>query len=138
MGFFDRLFGMRAQNAHEDSAMNDSENECLTFEEAKEIATRDAKRDLKIDPAEISYIAYEEGFCDFCKIVIFLEGPNKGDMTAQALPLSDRLADETITDARIREVAESGNLIAAVRLFRLLHSADLKTAKDGVERLMAS
>ena len=51
------------------------------------------------------------------------------------LPPADRRPEEELTDDHIARVARSGNTIAAIRLYRTLHAADLRTARDAVEKL---
>ncbi len=52
------------------------------------------------------------------------------------LTAEERLPDELITDARIRELAHSGNVIAAIGLYRTKYDVGLDDGKAGVERLL--
>jgi ribosomal protein L7/L12 len=45
---------------------------------------------------------------------------------------------ENVTDDDIRELAKSGEKIKAIKWYRGLHGADLKSAKEAVEAMMDS
>lgn len=57
-------------------------------------------------------------------------------MTLTTLPLDERESDEQLTDQQIGNVAKTGNLLGAVRLYRLLHSVGLNEARDAVQRIL--
>jgi hypothetical protein len=108
----------------------------LSFEEAEAAAKKEAKRILQLDRQAVRYVKYEELFRDYCRIDIVFDGSGRGPKTFTMLPLSERQDDENFTDEHVKNVAKTGTVIEAIRLYRLLHSADLATAKRAVERML--
>ena len=115
----------------------DDEFPTLSFEEAEAMARRDAKRILQLDRAAIRYVAYDPWFFhDYRKVSIVFDEMGRGLESFVMLPLAEREPDEHFTDAHIAHVAKAGKLLDAMRLYRLLHSADLATAKRAVEAMI--
>lgn len=56
----------------------DDLSEFLTYEEAKELAESQAKRDLQVSDKFIRYVTFENNFQDFCRIEIQFAEPNTG------------------------------------------------------------
>ena len=138
MGIFKRLFGGRqaeeSENS-EDEFEDEFEEEYMSYAEALAIAKRDAKRGLNVERDIISYVGYDETLGDFCTVEIRFFSTDRGEMSMNPLPLDNREEDEQLSDEKIGEFAKAGNTIAAIRLYRLLHSVDLYQAKQAVERL---
>src|SRR5262249_27235938 len=111
----------------------------LSFEEAEAIARRDAKRILQLDRSAVCYVQYDPLFFnDYRKVSIEFDEAGRGRMTFTILPLAEREPDEHFTDEHVMTVAKTGKLLDAIRLYRLLHSADLATAKHAVEQMLSS
>jgi hypothetical protein len=107
----------------------------LTFDEAEALAK--AKRILQLDRHAIRYVKYDPHFFhDYCRVDVVFDGAGRGTMVFTLLPLSERQDGENFTDEHVKKVAKSGNVLDAIRLYRLLHSADLATAKLAVERML--
>jgi len=132
------LLGGRRRQSASAGDVESEEQEYLTYEEAREIAERDAKRALSFAPEKITYVCHEKGLADYCRIDIAFAEPDRGLMTLQLLPLAEREEDEMLTDDHIREVAQSGRTIAAIRLYRFLHSVGLKEGKEAIDRYRAT
>ena len=110
----------------------------LTFQQAESLARAEAKRILQLDREAVRYVKYDPKFFhDYCRVDIVFDGEGNGPIAFSMLPITDRLADEALTDEIVRKVAQLGKLLDAIRLYRLLHSADLATAKKAVERMLA-
>jgi hypothetical protein len=120
--------------------MSDEEDEFqveyLTREQAVAVAREQAARDLRESDSLISYVALVAGMEDFCWCEFRLESPNGWVQSFRMLRPDERLPHEQITDERIREVARSGNLIGAIRLYRGKRGVGLAEGKAGVERLL--
>lgn len=109
----------------------------LTFEEAEQAAMKEAKRILQLDRRAVRYIKYDpQFFHDYCRVDIVFDENGRGPIVFTMLPLSERQADETFTDEHVKNVAKIGKVLDAIRLYRLLHSVNLETAKKAVERML--
>ena len=120
--------------------MSDEEDEFqieyFTGEQAIAAARAQAARDLTESETVISYVAFVPGFEDFCRCEFRFEPPHGWVQSCRMLTPAERTPDEQITDDRIRAVAQAGNLISAIRLYRGLHGVGLAEGKAGVERLI--
>ncbi len=114
---------------------DDDEDGYLTRDEALQFAKENAIRDLLISGTRITYICYEKTFDDYCRAEITGEA-DQWTITLTALANEQRLADERITDEKIRLVAASGRIIGAIRLYRLKYGVGLLEGKQGVESLL--
>ena len=109
----------------------------MAFEEAEAAARKEAKRILQLDRQAVRYVKYDPEFShDYCRVDIVFDDSGRGPLTFTMLPLSERQDDEHFTDAHVKTVAKTGKVLDAIRLYRLLHSADLATAKNAVERML--
>jgi len=110
----------------------------MAFEEAEAAAKKEAKRILQLDRQAVRYVKYDPKFFhDYCRIDIVFDDSGRGPITFTMLPLSERQDGENFTDEHVKNVAKTGKVLDAIRLYRLLHSADLATAKRAVERMLA-
>ncbi len=119
--------------------MNNEEEyqiKCFTHEQAVTSARQQATRDLSETAAVISYIAFVPSLEDFCHCEFRLEAPHGWVHSCRMLTAEERRFDETITDFHIRQIALSGNMISAIRLYRGKYSIGLAEGKMGVERLL--
>jgi hypothetical protein len=114
------------------------EPECSTYsyDEALQFAKFEAKRIIQANRTAIRYVKYEDFFKDYCQVNFDFAAANRSSMMMQMLPLDQRQADELLTDDHIMSVARDGHFLDAIRLYRLLHSADLATAKRAIEDLI--
>jgi hypothetical protein len=111
----------------------------LSFEEAKAQAEAEAKRVLQLDRAAVRYVKFDPVlFKDFCRVDIQFDQSGRGPVRLLQLPLADRHEDEKVSDADVVRIAQSGDTIAAIRLYRMLHQVDLASAMEAVEALVAS
>ena len=137
MDWLRRLFGINIDEPQPSELENEQESEAfLTFEDAKALAESEAKRDLQIGETAITYVKYDENFQDYIQVEILFAERNKGVLAMSSLPLEERQSDEQLNDQHIAYVARTGNLIGAIRLYRLLHTVGLKEAKDAIDRLL--
>jgi hypothetical protein len=108
----------------------------FTREQAVTIARQQSIRDLNESESIISYVAFVPSLVDFCQCEFRLEVPHGWVQSCRMLAQEERGADEQITDAHIREVALSGNVIAAIRLYRGKYNVGLAEGKASVERML--
>lgn len=108
-----------------------------TYEQAIAIARQQATRGLSESESIISYVAFVPGLEDFCRCEFRLEAPHGWVQSCQMLKQEEREPDEQITDARIREIALSGNAITAIRLYRGKYNVGLAEAKASVEQMIS-
>jgi hypothetical protein len=114
----------------------DDEIEYLTTEEAELRAKEIAIRDLRISPSHISCVGYFEGFSDYA-LVEFHKEPEGWIQVFTSLPNEMRLENEFIQDSKIKALADEGNLISAIRLYRAKYGVGLLEAKNAVEKMKA-
>jgi hypothetical protein len=111
----------------------------FSFADAEATARRDGKRILQLDRQAVRYVEYDPTFFhDYRKVSIEFDESGRGRMSFVMLPLAEREPDEHFTDGHIKNLAEAGNILDAIRLYRLLHAADLATAKRAVEAMLKS
>ena len=110
--------------------------EYLTRDQATAAAREQATRDLTESESVISYVAFVPFLEDSCQCEFRLESPNGWVQSCRMLTPVERTPEEQITDDRIRAVAQAGNVITAIRLYRGLHGVGLAEGKVGVERLL--
>ena len=91
--------------------------EYWTYEQAVATAQQQATRDLNKSESIISYVAFVPSLADFCQCEFRLEAPHGWVQSCRMLTQEERGPDEQITDAHIRELAFSGNVITAIRLY---------------------
>jgi hypothetical protein len=116
--------------------MSSDYNPC-NFDEAEKLAKAEAKRIVQMDDHAVRYIKFDPVlFKDYCRVDIVFDATGRGAITLRMLPLDERQSDEHLTDEHIAGVARAGHLLDAMRLYRLLHSADLATAKIAVESMI--
>jgi hypothetical protein len=111
------------------------EIEHFTQEQAYETARAEVLRDLRVSEDSIRYVAFVPEFEDYC-ICEFIKEDDGWVKNIRLLMLSERLAGEEISDARITAIAQSGNIISAIRLFRTKYQVGLLEGKVGVESLL--
>lgn len=111
--------------------------EYWTHEQAVATARQQATRDLRESESIISYVAFVPSLGDFCRCEFRLEAPHGWVQSCRILTQEERGADEQITDAHIREVALSGNVITAIRLYRGKYNVGLLEAKTSVEQMIS-
>jgi hypothetical protein len=107
-----------------------------SYEEALKFAEAEAKRILQADRQAVRYVKYEDFFKDYCEVTFAFDESGRAPMTMRMLALNEREIDEHFTDQHILSVARGGRMLDAIRLYRLLHSADLATAKRAVEAMI--
>src|SRR5262245_24338877 len=107
------------------SDVHDDPNDYWTYDEAMSKARAEATRDLNESGSVISYVAYLHLLEDFYRCEFQLEPECGWVHSCRRLTIEERLPDEQITDARIRELAHSGNVIAAVGLYRTRYDVGL-------------
>jgi hypothetical protein len=111
------------------------EPEYHTREEALRIAHEEAERALKELPESISHVCYITDFHDYC----FCEFvPEEGGWvkTIRGLTPQERFPGEEIRDESIRELAQSGDLVSAIRLYRSKHQVGLREAHDAIKFML--
>ena len=114
---------------------DDFEPEYHTREEAIRIARAESERALKEEPESISYVCYVPGFYDYC-LCEFVLGEGGWVKTMRGLTPGERLPAEEIQDERIRELAHSGNMVSAIRLYRSKYQVGLREAYDVLNLLL--
>ena len=106
------------------------------FNEAEKMARSEAKRIVQLDRQAVRYVKYSTLFFqDYCLVSIVFDETGQGPISFRTLLPEERQVDEHITEAHIAEVARSGFLMLAIRLYCLLHNASLATAKAAVEAM---
>lgn len=115
--------------------MEPEEIERYTWEQALAMAGSEASRDLRVSEDAIQYVAFIPEFADYC-LCEFLPEDGGWVKLVRLLTPTERLPGEEIPDERIVELARSGQLISAIRLFRAKHQVGLIEGKQGVERLL--
>lgn len=114
----------------------DDDVEYITTEEAESRAREIAIRDLKIGSSHISCVGYFEGFSDYA-LVEFHKELEGWVQVFTYLPNEMRLENEVIQDSKIKTLADEGNLISAIRLYRAKYGVELAEAKTAVEKMKA-
>jgi hypothetical protein len=115
----------------------DDHRPTLSFAEAEAMARRDGNRILQLDRDAVRYVEYDATFFhDYRKVSIEFDESGRGRMSFVMLPLAEREPNEHLTEEHIRTVAVAGKFLDAIRLYRLLHAADLATAKLAVEAML--
>lgn len=112
--------------------------ETLTLSEAQSLAQSTASRDLRETETAISFVGYSNALADYCFFELRRQAPDAWTVTLRSLTSEERLPDEEISDTKITQLARSGNLLGAIRLFRTKHEVGLTQAKAGVEHLLAT
>lgn len=110
------------------------ETEYVTYEQALRIARSEALRDLKETQISISYIAHVQSLHDYC-VCEFVQQEDGWVKTIRGLMTDERLPEEEIQDKTIMELARSGQVITAIRLYRSKHQVDLGVAHEAVNSL---
>jgi hypothetical protein len=110
------------------------EPECYTREEALSIARTEALRGLEVGPKSISYVGHLKRFHDYCFCEFALED-GRWIKTLRGLTPEERLPGVEIQDRTIVDLARSGNMISAIRLYRTKHQIGLREAVDAVNAL---
>jgi hypothetical protein len=104
-------------------------------EEALRIAHAEAERAISELPESISYICYITDFRDYCFCEFVLED-GKWVKAIRCLTPEERMPGEAIRDESIRELAQSGNMVAAIRLYRSKHQVGLREAHDAIKSML--
>lgn len=112
----------------------DDDVEYITTEEAISKAKEIAIRNLEIGSSLISCVAYFEGISDYA-LVEFHKESEGWVQVFTCLPNEMRLENEIIQDSKIKSLADEGNLISAIRLYRAKYSVGLAEAKSAVEKM---
>ena len=110
------------------------EAEYITYEQALRIARSEALRDLKESQKSIGYIAHVQSLHDYC-FCEFVPQEDGWIKTIRGLMPDERLPEEEIQDKTIMELAQSGQMITAIRLYRSKHQVDLRIAHEAVNAL---
>lgn len=110
------------------------EVEYITYEQALRIARSETLRDLRESVASISYIGHMQDFHDYC-FCEFVREEGGWIKRIRGLMSHERLPEEQIQEKTIAELARSGDMIAAIRLYRLKHQVDLRVAHEAVNAL---
>src|SRR5262249_48708561 len=127
----------RQSNEHSTDDPSSSETPTTyTYEEALKFAELEAKRIVQSDRQAVRYVKYEKFFQDYCEVSFVFDQSGRARMMLRMLALDERQSDEHFTDEHILSVARAGHILDAIRLYRLLHSADLLTAKRAVEAML--
>ena len=115
----------------------DIQLEYAGYDEALATAKARAVRDLHVDDRAIAFVGYDDsGDLSHCE---FRYEPGQGwALWSRLLRPDERLPGEEITDAKIVELAEAGDQIRAIRLYRAKNSVGLAEAVAGLKRLRAS
>jgi len=114
------------------------QTEYLTREQAIANAREQASRDMSESESVISYVAFVPEVDDFCLCEFRFEAPHGWLRSFRMLKPAERKPDEKITDDRIRAVAQAGDVLSAIRLYRGKYGVGLFEAKAEVERLHGS
>jgi len=132
MQWLRRFFGRNAP-----SGQKNDDVRTFSHAEATEIARRDAKRDLVITPHLISYVAFAEIFQDLGRFEFRFDNSGRGTLGVRLLPMSERQADEAVTDEQIKQLAQNSP-IHAIRLYRLKYASGLAEAKQAISQMIAN
>jgi len=116
----------------------DFEIKYVTRDEALEIARSQTVRDLTESESSISYVGFVPGVEDFCVCEFRYEAPHGWVQSCRVLREDERRPGEEITDAHIADVARSGNLISAIRLYRAKYGVGLAEGKAAVTGLLST
>jgi len=119
-----------------DDASSSEKPTTYTHEEALKFAEIEAKRIVQSDRQAVRYVKYEKFFQDYGEVSFVFDQSGRAQMMLRMLALNERQSDEHFTDEHILSVARAGHMLDAIRLYRLLHSADLLTAKRAVEAML--
>ena len=109
--------------------------QCWTREQAILVARAESLRDLEITDDAIRYVAFIPEFTDYC-LCGYLPERGAWVKVVRLLAPLERLPGEEISDERIVALAQSGQLISAIRLYRAKHEVGLLEGKAGVEALL--
>ena len=117
--------------------MDEIEPQYVGYDEALATAKARAIRNLRESDRLISFVGYDESG-DLSHFEFRYE-PGEGWALAWRLLLpNERLPGEEITDASIVELAEAGDQIRAIRLYRAKFGVGLMEAVAGLKRLRSS
>ena len=108
--------------------------EYLSKAEAEARAREIAIRDLQIGSSLIRCVAYFESFFDYA-LVEFHQEPEGWVQVFTCLPNEMRLENEVIQGSKIKNLADAGNLISAIRLYRAKHGVGLAEAKNAIDKI---
>ncbi|MES2462614.1 MAG: hypothetical protein V4671_18685 [Armatimonadota bacterium] len=108
----------------------------VTRDEARQIAGLEALRYLEESDNRIAYVSFVSDLQDYCLCEFRHHPPQGWSFSCRMLHPELRLPGEQISDALIAERARSGNMIAAIRLYRGKYDVGLAEAKIAVERLL--
>jgi hypothetical protein len=111
------------------------EVERFSQEEALATARAEAQRDLTVSDESIRYVAFVPGLEDHCTCE-FIREDGGWVKTFRLLTTAERLPGEEIPDVRIVQLARSGKMVSAIRLYRAKHQVGLVEGKAGVESLL--
>jgi len=115
----------------------DDENqiEYVSHAEARRVSGLEPTRGYVETDRSITYISYMPEFLDFCQCEFTLMEGGWVE-TFRSLTPDERLAGEEIQDETILELAKSGKMVTAIRLYRTKHQAGLKAAFEAVQALV--
>jgi hypothetical protein len=106
-----------------------------TREDAIRIARADALRSLDEQAQSISYVRYVTEMHDYC-LCEFIQEEGGWVQTIRCLTPEERMPGEEIRDQSIRELAQAGNMVSAIRLYRSKHQVGLREAHEAVKLLL--
>ena len=109
----------------------------FTHEEALAVAQAEALRPFGDAGNPLRYVMFDEGCHDHVLVEFVQEEGGWTRMSRSLLP-SERLESEQISDETIRSVAMDGNLVSAIRLYRVKYDAGLRDAMRAVESMVGA
>jgi len=118
-----------------DDDCDDVQIERVTREQAVQLARAEAKRSYSEREDVISYVAYIAEMHAFCRCE-FVVHDGAWIKRYRLLTPAEWFPDEAIRDETILSLAESGNMVSAIRLYRARHGVGLKEGLVGVQRLL--
>ena len=107
----------------------------FTHDEALAIAQAEASRPFDDSGNPLRYVTFDEEAHDHVLVEFVQEEGGWTKMSRSLLP-AERLESEQISDETIRSVAIEGNLVSAIRLYRVKYDAGLRDAMKAVEALV--
>ncbi len=119
----------------EDDYAYDGGVQYFTHEEALAIAQAEALRPFGDSGNPLRYVVFDEGFQDHM-LVEFVQEEGGWTKMSRSLLASERLESEQISDETIRSIAMDGNMVTAIRLYRVKYDAGLRDAMKAVQALV--
>lgn len=107
----------------------------FTHEEALAAAQAEALRPFDDSGNPLRYVMFDQA-CHDHVLVEFVQEEGGWSKMSRSLLASERLESEQISDETIRKIAMEGNMVTAIRLYRVKYDAGLRDAMKAVQALV--